>query len=99
VVAHAIVLISAKGDALQVQIARALTGGTGGTYNTTATGGNLTTRLAALAQDIVADYDRTSSQYRLEYATESGQPAADLKVSLLRDGVKMRMSRAGRIRD
>jgi hypothetical protein len=99
VVAHAIILISAKGDALQVQIARALTGGTGGTYNTTATGGNLTARLAALAQDIVADYDRTSSQYRLEYATESGQPAADLKVSLLRDGIKMRMSRAGRIRD
>jgi hypothetical protein len=99
VVAHAIVLISAKGDALQVQIARALTGGTGGTFNTTATGGNLTTRLAALAQDIVADYDRTSSQYRLEYATESGQPAADLKVSLLRDGIKMRMSRAGRLRD
>ena len=44
VVAHAIVLISAKGDALQVQIARALTGGTGGTYNTTATGGDLTSQ-------------------------------------------------------
>ncbi|HUP39341.1 MAG TPA: VWA domain-containing protein [Vicinamibacterales bacterium] len=99
VAAHAIVLISAKGDALQVPIAKALTGGTGGTYNTTATGGNLTARLAALAQDIVADYDRTSSQYLLEFASETGQPAADLKVSLLRDGVKMRMSRAGRIRD
>ncbi len=99
VVAHAIVLISPKGDALQVQIAKALTGGTGGTYNTTATGGNLTSRLAALAQDIVADYDRTSSQYRVEFASETGQPAADLKVSLLRDGITMRMSRAGRIRD
>lgn len=99
VVAHAIVLISSTGDALQVQIARALTGGTGGTYNTTATAGNLTTRLAALAQDIVADYDRTSTQYRLEYATESGVAAADLKVSVRRDGVNMRMSRAGRIRD
>ena len=99
VVAHAIVLISAKGDALQVQIARALTEGTGGTYNTTATGGDLTSRLGAMAQDIVADFDRTSTQYRLEYATESAQPAPDLKVSLLRDGVKMRMSRAGRIRD
>jgi len=99
VVAHAIVLISAKGDALQVQITRALTEGTGGTYNTTATGGDLTSRLAAMAQDIVADFDRTSTQYRLEYASESAQPASDLKVSLLRDGVKMRMSRAGRIRD
>jgi hypothetical protein len=92
-------LISPKGDALQVQIAQALTGGTGGTYNTTATGGNLTARLATLAQDIVADYDRTSSQYRVEFASETGQPAADLKVSLLRDGITMRMSRAGRIRD
>jgi hypothetical protein len=99
VVAHAIVLMSAKGDALQVQIARALTGGTGGTFHTTATGGNLTTRLAILAQAIVADFDRTSSQYLVEYATETGHPAADLRVSLLRDGIKMRMSRAGRIRD
>jgi hypothetical protein len=99
VVAHAIVLVSAKGDAMQVQIGRALAGGTGGTYNATATGGNLIARLATLAQDIIADYDRTSSQYRLEFASETGQPAADFKVSLLRDGVKMRMSRAGRIRD
>ena len=99
VVAHAIVLVSAKGDALQVQIARALTEGTGGTYNSTATGGDLTVRLAAVAQNIVADYDRTSTQYLLEYATAAGQPGPDLKVSLLRDGVKMRMSRAGRIRN
>ena len=98
-VAHAIVLVSARGDALQVQIARALTQGTGGTYNTTATGGALTVQLAAMAQDVVADYDRTSMQYILEYATASGPPGPDLKVSLLRDGVNMRMSRAGRIRN
>lgn len=98
-VAHAIVLISAKGDTLQVQITRALTEGTGGTYNTTATGGDLTARFAALAQNIVADYDRTSTQYLLEYPTATGQPSPDLQVSLLRDGVKMRMSRAGRIRN
>jgi hypothetical protein len=99
VVAHGIVLISAKGDALQVQIARALTEGTGGTYNTTATSGDLTVRLAGIAQNIVADYDRTSTQYLLEYAAASGQPSSDLKVSALRDGVRMRMSRAGRIRN
>jgi len=99
VVAHGIVLISAKGDALQVQIARALTEGTGGTYNTTATSGDLTVRLAGIAQNIMADYDRTSTQYLLEYATISGQPSLDLKVSALRDGVRMRMSRAGRIRN
>ena len=99
VVAHAIVLVSAKGDALQVQIARALTEATGGSYDSTATGGALTVKLAAVAQDVVADYDRVSAQYLLEYATASGQPGPDLKVSLLRDGVKMRMSRAGRIRN
>ncbi|MEO5742771.1 MAG: hypothetical protein ABIS29_19460 [Vicinamibacterales bacterium] len=99
VVTHGIVLISAKGDALQVQIARALTEGSGGTYNTTATGGDFTRRFAAIAQNIVADYDRTSTQYLVEYATASGQPSPDLKVSLRRDGVKMRMSRAGRIRN
>jgi hypothetical protein len=99
VVAHAIVLVSAKGDALQVQITRALTESTGGTYNTTATGGDFSVKLAAIAQNIVADYDRTSTQYLLEYATPSGQPSPDLKVSLLRDGVKMRMSRTGRIRN
>ena len=99
VVAHAIVLISAKGDALQVQITRALSEGTGGTYNSTATGGDLTARFAAIAQNIVADYDRTSTQYVLEYASATGQPSPDLTVSLLRDGVKMRMSRAGRIRN
>src|SRR5688572_19562261 len=92
VVAHAIVLISAKGDALQVQIARALSEATGGTYNTTATGGDLTVKFAAIARNIVAEYDRTSTQYLLEYATATGQPSPDLKVSLLRDGVKMRMS-------
>jgi hypothetical protein len=101
VVAHAIVLISSKGDALQVQIARALSEATGGTYNTTATGGDFTVRFAAIAQNVVADYDRTSTQYLLEYAntTATGQPSLDLKVSLLRDGVRMRMSRAGRIRN
>jgi hypothetical protein len=99
VVAHAIVLVSAKGNALQVQITRALTESTGGTYNTTAEGGDLRARLAAIAQNIVADYGRTSTQYLVEYATLSGQPSADLKVSLLRDGVRMRMSRAGRIRN
>ena len=99
VVAHAIVLVSAKGDALQVQITRALTEGTGGRYDTTATGGALTTKMAAMAQDIVADYDRVSTQYLLEYASPTGQPSPDLKVSLLRDGVTMRMSRAGRIRN
>ena len=66
VVAHAIVLISAKGDGLQVQITRALSEGTGGTYNTTATGGDLAVRFAAIAQNIVADYDRTSTQYLLD---------------------------------
>ena len=99
VVAHAIVLVSARGEALQVQITRALTEGTGGTYESTATGGGLTTRLSAIAQDVVADYDRVSMQYQVEYTSTSGQPGPDLKVSLLRDGVKMRMSRAGRIRN
>jgi Mg-chelatase subunit ChlD len=99
VVAHAIVLVSAKGDALQVQITQALTGGTGGRYDTTATGGALTTKMAAMAQDIVSDYDRVSTQFVLEYASPTGQPSPDLKVSLLRDGVKTRMSRAGRIRN
>ncbi len=99
VVAHAIVLISAKGGALQVQITRALTESTGGTYSTTSTGRDLTVRFAALAQNIVADYDRTSTQYLVEYPTATGQPGPDLKVSLLLDGVKMRMSRAGRIRN
>jgi hypothetical protein len=99
VVTHAIVLVSARGDALQVQIARALTAGTGGSYDSTATGGALTAKLAAVAQDIVTDYDRASTQYVLEYSNSTGEPSADLKVSLLRDGVKTRMSRAGRIRD
>ena len=99
VVAHAVVLVSSRGDALQVQIVRALTEGTGGTSSSTATGGNLTVRLAQIAQNIVADYDRTSQQYVLEYANGSGEPGPDLKVTLLRDGVKMRMSRAGRIRN
>jgi hypothetical protein len=99
VVAHAIVLISAKGDALQVQVSRALTEGTGGTYNTTSTGGDFTVGFAAIAQNIVADYDRTSTQYLVEYPTTTGQPGPDLKVSLLLNGVKMRMSRAGRIRN
>jgi hypothetical protein len=101
VVTHAIVLISTKGDALQVQIARALSEATGGTYSTTATGGDFTARFAAIAQNVVADYDRTSTQYFLEYAntTATGQPSLDLKVSLLRDGVRMRMSQAGRIRN
>jgi hypothetical protein len=99
VAAHAIVLVSAKGDALQVQITRALTQGTGGTYDTTATGGALTVKLSAMAQNIVADYDLVSTQYVLEYANDSGRPSADVKVTLLRDGVKMRMSRAGRIRN
>jgi len=97
VVAHAIVLISAKGDALQ--IARALSEATGGTYNTTATSGDLAARFASIAQNVVADYDRTSTQYLLEYASTTGQPGPDLKVSLLRDGVRMRMSRSGRIRN
>ena len=97
VVAHAIVLVSSRGDALQVQITRALTEGTGGTYGSTASGGDLLTRLAAMAQNIVADFDRTSTQYVLEYPSPTGQPGPDLKVSLLRDGVRMRMSRAGRI--
>ena len=99
VVAHAVVLVSSRGDALQVQITRALTEGTGGTYASTAAGGDLLTRLAVMAQNVVADFDRTSAQYVLEYATPSGQPGPDLKVSLLLDGVKMRMSRAGRIRN
>lgn len=100
VVVHALVLRSAKaGDALQVQIGRALAEGTGGTYNTTITGGDLTGRLTAIAQDIVKDYERTSRQYMLEYANGSDQPSADLKVSLLRDGARMRMSRSGRIRN
>jgi hypothetical protein len=99
VVAHAIVLMSSKGDALQVQIARGLSEATGGTYNTTATGGDFTARFAAIAQNVVADYARTSTQYLLEYPTATGQPGPDLKVSLLRDGVRMRMSRAGRIRN
>jgi hypothetical protein len=98
-VAHAIVLISAKGDALQIQIARALSEATGGTYHTTATGGDFSVRFAAIAQNVVADYDRTSTQYLLEYASQTGQPGPDLKVSLLRDGVRMRMSRTGRIRN
>jgi hypothetical protein len=98
-VAHAIVLVSSSGPALQVQIARALTGGTGGRYDTTATGGALAAKIAAFAQDIVADYDRVSRQYVLEYASPSPQPGADLKVSIRRDGVNLRMSRAGRIRD
>ncbi len=99
VVAHAIVLATSKGDALQVQIARALTEGTGGTYGATFTGGDFTTKLDAMAQNIVADYDRTSLQYVLEYESPTGQPGPDLKVTLLRDGVRMRMSRAGRIRN
>ena len=99
VVAHAIVLVSSRGDALQVQIARALTEGTGGISSSTATGGDLMVRLAAVAQNIVADYDRNSTQYVLEYSTPSAQPGPDLKVTLLRDGVKMRMSRASRIRN
>ena len=65
VVAHAIVLISAKGDALQVQITRALTEGTGGTYNTPH-GRRLYCQVRAVAQNIVADYDRTSTQYLLD---------------------------------
>ena len=99
VVAHAIVLVSLRGDALQVQITKALTGGTGGSYDTTATAGAFTTKLAALAQDIVADYDRVSNQYVLEYASPTGQAGADLRVRVLRNGVKTRMSRVGRIRD
>ena len=99
VVAHAIVLTSVSGPALQVQIAQALTGGTGGRYDTTSTAGALTVKLASFAQDIVADYERVSTQYVLEYPTATGQPSADLKVSVLRDGITMRMSRAGRIRD
>jgi hypothetical protein len=98
-VAHAIVLVSSRGDALQVQITRALTEGTGGTYGSTASGGDLLAKLAAMAQNIVADFDRTSTQYVLEYPSPSGEPGPDLKVTLLRDGVKMRMSRAGRIRN
>ena len=99
VVVHSVVMMSATGDALQVQIGRALAEATGGTYHTTLTGGDLSARLASIAHGIVADYDRISNQYILEYENGSDQPGADLKVSLLRDGARMRMSRAGRIRN
>jgi len=98
-VVHAIVLMSARGEALQVQITRALTGGTGGRYETTATGGALEIKLSAFAQDLVADYDRVSTQYVLEYAGLAPAPGSDLKVTLLKDGIQMRMSRQGRIRN
>jgi VWFA-related protein len=97
VVVHAIV-VSVMGQGRQVQVSRALVDATGGHYDAITAANALPEKLADLAKAIAVQYDRTAGEYLLEYATDSTNPAADVKVSVTREDVNVTMSRGLRIR-
>src|SRR5712691_11952265 len=97
VVTHAIV-ISVMGQGIEVQVTRALTQGTSGHYDSISAANGLPDKLRALAQQIVSDYNHMPDQYVMEYASDSKDPRADLKVTMTRQGLAVTMSRGMRLR-
>ncbi len=99
VVVHSVVLSVGRGgsgDALQV--ARAVSQGTAGTYQAISASTELPSKLAAVAKAILDLYQVSASQYVLEYESDTPEPAPIPAIAVGREGVTLRLSRDGRMR-
>jgi Mg-chelatase subunit ChlD len=98
VIVHAVVL-SVMGQGLEVQISRALTQATAGHYDSISAASALPAKMDELAKIIVSSYDRTRTQYVLEYASDTKDPKADIRVDIpSKQNLTVTVSRQGRIR-
>ena len=98
-IVHAVIISpNGLGSGESVQIARALTQATGGVYESISAASALSEKMGSLARHISSQYHQVSTQYMLDYISDSTDPNADLKLSVARDGVRVTLSRQGRIR-
>ena len=98
VIVHAIVL-SVMGQGLEVQISHALTQATAGHYDSISAASALPAKMEELAKIIAAGYDRTRTQYVLEYASDTKDPKADVGINIpSKQNASVTISRQGRIR-
>jgi Mg-chelatase subunit ChlD len=97
VVVHSIVM-STMGRGVEVEVSQAMVQVTHGHYDSISASSALPQKLQALAASITAEYDKTTAEYVLEYASPSTDPNTPLSIAIKRPGVNVTLSRGGRIR-
>ena len=99
VVVHSVVLAPGRGESGDAQqVARAVSQGTGGTYQPISSPAELPGKLASVAKSILDLYQVSASQYVLEYESDTPEPAPIPAIAVGREGVTLRLSRDGRMR-
>jgi hypothetical protein len=89
---HAIVLKVKDGSGIPEIVASNATKNTGGRFESIVISNALPDKLKVLGEQLTSDYRQMSTNYQVEFLTDTAGPLAGVNVGVARSGVKMQLS-------
>jgi hypothetical protein len=89
---HAIVLKVKDGSGVPEIVASNATKNTGGRFESIVISNALPDKLKVLGEQLTSDYRQMSTNYQVEFLTDTAGPLASVNVGVARSGVKMQLS-------